>query len=66
MRRALRLYFTTNVVLLVLLGVTFPFLERGSGSWAISIVSLTVVVASLVVSGLAIRLDVALPWPGET
>lgn len=66
MRRALRLYFTTNVVLLVMLGVTFPFLERGSGSWAISVVALTVVVASLVVSGLAIRLDVSLPWPGET
>lgn len=65
MRRALQLYFTTNVVLLVMLGLTFPFLERGSGTWAISLVSLSVVVPSVVLSGLAIRYGVTLPWPGE-
>ena len=66
MRRALRVYFTTNVVLLVMLGLTYPFLERGSGAWAITVVSLAVVVASLVLSGMAIRYEVTLPWPGET
>lgn len=66
MRRALRVYFTTNVVLLVMLGITYPFLERGSGTWAITVVSLAVVVASVVLSGLAIRYEVSLPWPGET
>lgn len=66
MRRALRLYFTMNVVLLVMLGVTFPFLERGTGTWAISVVSLAVVVASVLLSGLAIRYDVTLPWARET
>lgn len=54
-----------NVVLLVMLGITFPFLERGSGTWAISVVSLAVVVTSVLVSGLAIRYDVSLPWAEE-
>ena len=65
MRRALRLYFAMNVVLLVMLGVTFPFLESGTGAWAISVVSLAVVVPSVVLSGLAIRYDVTLPWVGD-
>lgn len=65
MRRALRLYFTMNVVLLVMLVITVPFLPRGSGAWAITLVSLSVVSASVLLSGLAIRYDVSLPWPGE-
>ena len=65
MRRALRLYFTMNVVLLVMLVVTVPFLPRGSGAWVITVVSLSVVSASVLLSGLAIRYDVSVPWPGE-
>lgn len=62
MQRALRLYFTMNVILLVMLAFSAPFLEPGSGAYVITVLSLAVIVPSIVLSGLAIRYGLPAPW----
>lgn len=56
-RNAVRLFFTFNVVLLVMLAVSLPFQEPGTETYVVSVVSLAVVVGSLVVSGLYVYLE---------
>lgn len=62
MQRALRLYFTMNVVLLVMLAFSVPFLEPGTGTYVITVLSLAVIVPSIVLSGLAIRYGLPARW----
>lgn len=50
-RKALQVYFTMNVVLLVLLSFSFPFLKRGTGTFVVAMLSLGIILVSLVVSG---------------
>lgn len=50
-RKALQVYFTMNVVLLVLLSFSFPFLERGTGTFVVAMLALGVILVSLFVSG---------------
>lgn len=52
-----RLLFTLNLVLLVLLGVSFPFQQPGSASRTISLLGFLVIGASLLGLGLLIRID---------
>lgn len=62
MQKALRLYFSMNVVLLVMLAFTFPFLDPGTGAYVISFISLSIVVPSIVLSGVVIRYGYTGPW----
>lgn len=63
--RALRLYFSMNVMLLVMLGVVFPFLEPDTGAYVISLVSFAIIVPSILCSGIAIRYGWTPPWQGN-
>lgn len=56
-RRAIRLFFTFNVVLLVMLGLSLPFQQPGTEAYVVSVLSLAVVLASLLVSGAVIYFD---------
>lgn len=51
LRAALQLYFATNVVLLVLLSFSFPFLERGTGTFVVAMLALGIILVGLVLSG---------------
>lgn len=50
-RTALQLYFATNVVLLVLLSFSFPFLERGTATFVVAMLALGIILVGLLVSG---------------
>lgn len=50
-REALQVYFTMNVVLLVLLSFSLPFLERGTGTFVVAMLALAIILAGLLVSG---------------
>lgn len=52
-----RALFTANIVLLVLLMLAFPFLQTGSASYVISVVSLGIVTLSLIGLGILIRYE---------
>lgn len=56
-RRAIRLFFTFNVVLLVMLGLLLPFQQPGTEAYVVSVLSLAVVLASLLISGAVIYFD---------
>lgn len=47
----LRFFFTANIVMLTLLGVTYPFLTPGSPSAVVAQLSLLLIVPSVAVSG---------------
>lgn len=50
-RVLLRVYFSMNVVLLVLLAVAFPFIEPGTGSMVIAKLNALILVPSILLSG---------------
>jgi len=52
-----RVLFAANLVLLVLLGVSFPSLEPGSGSYVIAVLSIGIIFASLAGLGIVIWYD---------
>lgn len=58
--QAVRAYFVANVVLLVILGVTLPFQEPGTGPYVITIAALAVVVPGVVSAGALLYVDVDL------
>lgn len=47
----LRFYFTANVVMLTMLGLSYPFLTPGSPSAVVAQMSLVIIVPSVVLSG---------------
>ena len=49
--------FTLNVVLLVLLGLSFPFVERGTPTFVITLLSLAIIGISLLGLSLLIYFD---------
>ncbi len=64
MQAIIRLYFLINVVLLVMLAVTFPFVEPGSATYVVSVLAFAILVPSVSLSGLAIRYNWTVPWFG--
>lgn len=52
-----RVLFTANLVLLTLLMLAFPFLQPGSASYVISVVSLGMIALSLIGLGVLIRYE---------
>lgn len=56
-RKAIRLYFTFNVVLLVMLGLSLPFQQPGTETYVVSVISLVIVLVSLLASGLVVYFD---------
>lgn len=61
LEQAVRAYFVANVVLLVVLGVTLPFQEPGTGAYVITIAALAVVVPGVLGAGALLYFDVDLP-----
>ncbi|WP_224450380.1 hypothetical protein [Haloprofundus salilacus] len=60
MEKFLRVVFGLNVVFLVLLGVSFLGIERGSGSFVVAILSVGVITVTLLLTGTLIYID----WDG--
>lgn len=62
-RKAIRLFFTFNVVLLVMLGLSLPFQQPGTETYVVSVLSLVIVLVSLLVSGGVIYFDLGASGP---
>lgn len=56
-RTAIRLFFSFNVVLLVMLGLSLPFQQPGTEAYVVSVLSLVIVLVSLLVSGGVVYFD---------
>lgn len=52
-----RVFFVWSVVLLVLLAISMPYIELGTGTYVVSMVSLTVLLVMLVGSAVFIYFD---------